>query len=156
MASPVTTDVDWLSDSEQQAWRGMLLMYQQLFDALDKQLRSEHGIPHTYYEILAMLSEAPDRKLRMAELARLTSTSQSRTSHAVAALEERGWVSREQCPEDRRGNLAALTDEGWDAIVAMAPGHVAEVRKMIFDHLSDADVKELSRLTAAILGAEPR
>ena len=92
-------------------------------------------MPHAYYQVLAMLSEAPDRTLRMSQLAELTTSSASRLSHAVARLEEKGWVRRDKHPTDRRGALAVLTDDGWEAVQAAAPGHVAAVREVLFDRL---------------------
>ncbi|MEI8081523.1 MAG: MarR family transcriptional regulator [Actinomycetes bacterium] len=140
----------WLTDEEQHAWRSMLLAYQNVFDGMDKQLRGEVKIPHAYYIILAMLSEAPERTLRMTELARLTRASQSRTSHAVAALEERGWVRREPCPSDRRGHLATLTEAGFATVVAAAPNHVAEVRRLVFDRLTPTQVHQLGEIMDSI------
>ena len=140
----------WLTDAEQHAWRSMLLAYQRIFEGMDKQLRGEVQIPHAYYIILAMLSEAPDRTLRMTELARLTRASQSRTSHAVAALEERGWVRREPCPSDKRGHLASLTESGYTTVVAAAPSHVAEVRHLVFDQLTPAQVLQLGQIMDSI------
>lgn len=138
--------VKWLSAEEQRTWRAMLQMYQDLFDGLDKQLRAEAGIPHAYYIILAMLSEAPDRTLRMSELAAATSTSPSRTTHAVAALEARGWVERSVCETDRRGQLATLTDDGFANLKELAPLHVAEVRRLVFDRLTKDQTRQLGEI----------
>ncbi|HYJ77598.1 MAG TPA: MarR family transcriptional regulator [Actinomycetes bacterium] len=109
----------------------------QLDEALDRQLQRDAGMPHAYYQVLAMLSEAPGRSLRMSELARTTSSSPSRLSHAVARLEERGWVRRDKHPTDRRGAVAVLTDCGYAAVAAAAPGHVAAVREALFDRLDE-------------------
>ena len=107
-----------------------------LESALDRQLQRESGMPHAYYQILAMLSEVPGRTLRMSDLAAITQSSQSRLSHAVAQLERRGWVRRRPCPDDRRSTLATLTEAGFDALAAAAPGHVRAVREHLFDRLS--------------------
>jgi DNA-binding MarR family transcriptional regulator len=144
----------WLSDEEQRAWRAMLAFVAELDESLDRQLRNDAGMPHAYYQVLAMLSEAPERTLRMSDLARLTLSSPSRLSHAVARLEERGWVRREAHPTDRRGALAILTDEGFDALVAAAPGHVEAVRQVLFDRLSADDVRDLGRIFGR-LGEQP-
>jgi DNA-binding MarR family transcriptional regulator len=96
----------WLSDEEQRTWRALLAMTALLGSALDAQLQRDAGMPHAYYIVLAMLSEAPGRTLRMSELASVANSSQSRLSHAVARLEERGWVRREKCPSDKRGSMA--------------------------------------------------
>ena len=114
----------WLSAEEQSAWRAFLAASQTLFSAVEAQLQRESGIPHGYYEILVNLSEAPDRSLRMSQLAEASTSSKSRLSHAVARLEERGWVERLDCPTDRRGQVARLTDAGFAALEAAAPAHV--------------------------------
>jgi DNA-binding MarR family transcriptional regulator len=141
----------WLSDEEQQTWRGFLAVNQLLFEALDRQLQADAGIPHGYYVLLAMLSEAPGRRLRMTELAYVTGSSQSRVSHAVSRLEEAGWVRREKVPDDRRGSLAVLTDAGYEFVTRAAPGHVAAVRANLFDLLSAEQVRQLSEVSAAVL-----
>ncbi len=107
-------------------------------------------MPHTYYEILVALSEAPGRTLRMNELADACQSSRSRLSHAVSRLEEAGWVRREACPTDKRGALAVMTDEGFAAIEAAAPGHVEGVRRHVFDVLTPAQVDQLGEISAAI------
>src|SRR5436305_14199042 len=98
----------WLTADEQRAWRAYVESSKVLFDALDRQLQRDANMPHAYYEILVRLSETDDRALRMSELADSTRSSRSRLSHAVARLEERGWVRREDCPTDRRRQLARL------------------------------------------------
>lgn len=143
----------WLDEGEQRAWRGLVAMIQLLPTALDRQLRADTGITHMDYMILAMLSEAPDRQLRMSRLAAITSTSASRLSHAVSRLEERGWVERCPAPTDRRGQFAQLTDDGWRTVVDTAPGHVAEVRRLIFDHLDDEQVAQLEAIAGRVLEA---
>jgi len=141
----------WLSDEEQQAWRGFLAINQLLFEALDRQLQADANMPHGYYILLAMLSEAPDRSMRMSELAEITNSSQSRVSHAVSRLEEAGWVRRRKVEGDKRGNLAVLTDRGWEMVERTAPGHVAAVRENLFDLLTAEQVGHLSDICAAVL-----
>ncbi len=136
----------WLDQDEMATWLPLVRFVHLLPQALDRQLREEAGISHVYYQILAMLSAGPEGRLRMSELARLTSTSTSRLSHAVAALEERGWVVRSSCPTDRRGQLAELTPAGRRELDRTAPGHVAEVRRRVFDVLDDAEVRQLRAL----------
>ena len=133
----------WLSDDEQRVWRAYLRSTELLQAALDAQLQREAGIPHTYYVVLAMLSEAPDRTLRMSELASKANASPSRLSHAFGKLEERGWVTRRRSPGDGRGTLATLTDAGLDFLVEHAPGHVDAVRRGLFDHLTPEQVQQL-------------
>ena len=143
----------WLTSDEMAAWLPLVRFVHLLPQALDRQLREEAGISHVYYQILAMLSGAPDGRLRMSELAGLTSTSTSRLSHAVAALEERGWVVRRSCDTDRRGQLAELTDSGRRELERTAPGHVAEVRRRVFDVLSDDEVAVLRALAERLSAA---
>jgi DNA-binding MarR family transcriptional regulator len=142
----------WLTDDEQRAWRAYLESTKVLFDALDRQLQRESDMPHTYFEILVRLSEAPDRTLRMSELAHLTLSSRSRLSHAVARLEERGWVQREDCPTDRRGQNAKLTDAGFTVLVTAAPGHVDTVRRLVVDALKPEQLKQLAEIAETIIG----
>jgi DNA-binding MarR family transcriptional regulator len=152
--SPVggtATQPRWLSDEEQQTWRGFIAVNQLLFEALDRQLQQDANMPQGYYILLAMLSEAPNRQLRMSELAEITQSSQSRVSHAVSRLEEAGWVRREKVQGDRRGNLAVLTDEGWEVLVRTAPGHVAAVRENLFDLLTPEQVRQLFEICAVVL-----
>ncbi|MBW6437181.1 MarR family transcriptional regulator [Actinoplanes hulinensis] len=119
--------------------------------ALDQQLRQDAGIPHAYYQILATLSAEPGRAMRMTRLARLTGTTTTRLSHAVSNLEQRGWVLRQACPSDKRGQIAQLTEAGMAALRAAAPGHVAEVRRLVFDHLTAEDVARLRDITAKLV-----
>ena len=137
----------WLDDEEQHAWRSFLRAASAIDEELDRQLQRDAGMPHAYYQVLAMLSEAPERTLRMSQLAELTTSSASRLSHAVSRLEEKGWVRRERHPTDRRGALAVLTDEGWAAVQAAAPGHVAAVRRVLFDRLAPGQVSQLRAIS---------
>ncbi|MDQ1688918.1 MAG: hypothetical protein QOK42_1893, partial [Frankiaceae bacterium] len=142
----------WLSAEEQQAWRAYLGMSVRLFDLLDRELQRDSGMPHGYYEILVRLSEAPERALRMSDLADRSLSSRSRISHAVARLEERGWVQRRPCAGDARGLLAVLTDEGFAALADAAPGHVEAVRENFMDLLTPAQVKALRGIGETVLG----
>ena len=154
---PVTDEQPrWLSSEEMATWLALVRFVHLLPQQLDKQLREEAGISHVYYQILAMLSEAPEGRMRMSELARLTSTSTSRLSHAVAALEERGWVARASCETDRRGQLAELTPAGRRMLEQTAPGHVAEVRRRVFDVLDDGELAQLRALAAKLSAAAER
>jgi DNA-binding MarR family transcriptional regulator len=122
-----------------------------LFDALDRQLQRDAGIPHAYYEILVRLSETECRSMRMSELADATRSSRSRLSHAVARLEERGWLKRVDCATDKRGQVAVLTDAGYAALADAAPGHVEAVRKHMIDQLSAEQISQLEQIGASIL-----
>ena len=141
----------WLSEQEMAAWLPLVRLLSLLPNALDSQLREEAGISHVYYQILALLSQAEHGALRMSELARTTGTSLSRLSHAVASLETRGWVQRRPCPEDKRGQLASLTPVGRQVLAEAAPGHVAEVRRRVFDHLTPEQVRQLAQITGSLV-----
>jgi DNA-binding MarR family transcriptional regulator len=140
----------WLDDEEHHAWRSYLAATHLLATRLDRELQAESRISHTYYEILVRLSEAPDRSLRMSDLAYASESSRSRLSHAVARLEKTGWVRRESCPTDRRGAFAILTDAGFAALAGAAPGHVASVRRHLFDRLTREQVNQLAAICDAI------
>ncbi len=120
---------------------------------MERQLLRDSGMPHAYYEILVRLSERPDRCLRMSDLAAVMGYSQSRLSHAVARLEDAGWVRRESCPADRRGTFAVLSDAGFAALATAAPGHVRAVRELMFDQLTDQQVQQLQEICEAITHA---
>jgi DNA-binding MarR family transcriptional regulator len=141
----------WLTADEQRAWRAYLEATMLLFDALDRELQRDAGMPHAYYEILVRLSEADGRSLRMSQLADRTRSSRSRLSHAVARLEERGWVVRRDCEEDRRGQVAELTDEGFAVLAAAAPGHVAAVREHLIDRLSPQQLRALAEIGETVV-----
>ncbi|MFI6506013.1 MarR family winged helix-turn-helix transcriptional regulator [Streptosporangium sp. NPDC050855] len=141
----------WLDDDEQRAWRTFLTASQLVQEELDRQLQRDSGMPHAYYAVLVKLSEAPGRTMRMSELATEVNASQSRLSHAVKRLEERGWVRREPCAADRRVSWAVLTDEGFAALAAAAPGHVEAVRQTFLDRLDPEQLRHLTALCAALL-----
>jgi DNA-binding MarR family transcriptional regulator len=143
----------WLTEPEMAAWLPLIRFVHLLPQTLDRQLREEAGISHVYYQILAMLSGAQDGRMRMSELARVTSTSTSRLSHAVAALEDRGWVERGECATDRRGQVASLTAAGRRELERTAPGHVDEVRRRVFDVLTDDEVSQLRALAEKLSAA---
>jgi DNA-binding MarR family transcriptional regulator len=145
----------WLDEDEMAAWLPLVRLLTALPQSLDTQLREEAGISHLYYQVLVMLSASPDGALRMTEIARTTGMSLSRLSRAVASLEERGWVERRPCPDDRRGQVAHLLPPGRRALEAAAPGHVAEVRRRVFDHLSPEQVRQLRGIAEQLLAAAP-
>lgn len=140
-----------LTREELTAWRAFAQATQALFDQLDRELQRDAGLSHAYYVILARLSEAPGRAMRMSDLAERSQSSRSRLSHAVARLEEQGWVRRESCPTDRRGTIAVLTDAGWAALTAAAPRHAAGVREHVFDHITPVQVEHLRAIGEALL-----
>ena len=111
----------WLREAEMQAWQPLLRVVQLLPQALDKQLREQAGVNHTHYMLLAHLSAEPEQRLPLTELARRGAMSQSRASHAVSSLEQRGWVERQPCPTDRRVQYIVLTDDGREVLQRTAP-----------------------------------
>ena len=147
----MTADTRWLDDDEQQTWRAFLTAQRLLFDRLERQLQRDAGLPHAYYEILVRLSEAPDRTLRMSQLADSSLSSRSRLSHAVARLEAAGWVRRRACAEDRRGAFAELTPEGLAKLEEAAPGHVEAVRADLFDALDRDQQRVLREISDALV-----
>ena len=141
----------WLDAEEQEVWREYLRASRLLEAALDRDLQA-HGLQLSEYEILSMLSEQPDRRLRMSVIAELVVQSRSRLTHTAGRLENRGWVRREACAGDRRGVELVLTDTGFAEITRMAPTHVGSVRANLLDHLSREDLLALGRAMAAISG----
>lgn len=140
----------WLSSGQQRAWRAYLLGTTLLMDRLDRDLREKHGLSMPEYEILVRLSEAPDRSLRMAELADSVKNSRSRITHTVTRMEQAGLVERRQCASDGRGVFALLTDTGYARLVEAAPQHVASVRAALVDVVSAADLKAIHRAFLAV------
>ena len=154
-AKPTSTraagETRWLDPREQKAWRALMLTTHLLDETLDRQLQRDAGMPHAYYGLLVRLSEAPERTMRMGELAAWMHYSQSRLTHAVTSMERSGWVARRSCPTDRRSQLVTLLDAGLDALRIAAPGHVAEVRAAVFDKLSEAQVDQLREICEVLL-----
>ncbi|MES4886765.1 MarR family transcriptional regulator [Streptomyces sp. NPDC096012] len=146
----------WLTDEEQRVWRAYLHATTLLEDHLDRQLQRDAGMPHIYYGLLVGLAEAPRRRLRMTELARNAKITRSRLSHAIARLEKSGWVRREDCPSDKRGQFAVLTEEGVEVLRRTAPGHVTAVRQALFDRLSPEQQKALGEIMEIVAeGLQP-
>ena len=151
MPTTTTQAPRWLTPGEMATWLPLLRVVQLLPQALDKQLREQTGINHVYYTLLAVLSAHADRRLPLTELARAAAMSQSRASHAVTALQERGLVDRCPCPTDRRVQYVQLTEAGGALLEEHAPGHVAEVRRLVFDRLDERDVDDLRRVASKLL-----
>lgn len=144
-------DTNWLDDAERAAWVRLAAVLELLPGQLDSQLRRDAGVTHFEYYVLAMLSESDGQTLRMTSLAAQTNSTLPRLSHVVRRLEERGLVARFPCPEDARATNARLTEGGWDAIRAAAPGHVANVRDLVIDALDAEQVAQLGAIGDAIL-----
>jgi DNA-binding MarR family transcriptional regulator len=143
----------WLNDDEQQSWRAFIDAVRLFTGVIDRELQHDSGLNHAYYQILVALSEAPERTMRMSELAALTLTSRSRLSHAVARLEEAGWVRRHSCPSDKRGSYAVITDQGFSVLEGAARGHVEAVRRNLFDVLSPGQMRQLGEISAVLRDA---
>lgn len=135
----------WLSDAEQRSWRAWIAASNTLNHRLSADLQREHDLTLADYEILVQLSEHPERRMRMSELADATLASRSRLTHQVDRLVKRGYIERQECELDRRGSFAVLTDAGWQAIVAAAPDHVESVRVHLVDVLSPDEFAALGR-----------
>ena len=144
-------ETQWLTEEQQRTWRRLAAVVTLLPGTLDSQMQRDAELTLFGYWVLAMLSEAPGRALRMSELAARSNSSQSRLSHMTARLEERGWIRRERASDDRRGNVAVLTDAGYAKVVTTAPIHVERVRSLIFDALTADQVDQLDRICAVLL-----
>lgn len=156
MSNESAPEPRWLDDEEQYAWQSYLHATTLLEDHLDRQLQRDAGMPHVYYGLLVQLSRAPRRRMRMTELAQNAKITRSRLSHAVARLEKNGWVRRENCPQDKRGQNAHLTDEGLRVLEKAAPGHVAAVRGALFDRLTAEQVRQLAEICRVVAdGLQP-
>lgn len=146
-------DPRWLSADEQEAWQVAAQAMARALAALDGQLQRDCGLSHFEYGILAVLSQAPGRTLQMSLLAGMANGSLSRLSHAAKRLEDRGLVRRAPSAGDGRLTEATLTDAGWEKLAASAPGHVAEVRRLVFDVLTAEQVAQLHAIGLAMLAA---
>jgi DNA-binding MarR family transcriptional regulator len=144
-------DPRWLTGEQQQAWRKFVEVLVRVPAALEGQLQRDAGLTHMGYQVLATLSEREDRRLPMSRLAKQASASLSRLSHVVARLEAQGWVRRERDPDDGRVQIAVLTDQGYAKITEAAPGHAGSVQQLVFDRLSGAQVRQLTKLCEALL-----
>ena len=145
MSRENATAPKWLTPSEMVAWRRYIIASRQLLAALDADLK-EHDLTLPDYEILALLSDAPDRQMRMSELAKIALLSRSRLSHRMKVMEKAGWLKREPCPVDKRGYFAVMTPKGWKAIVAAAPDHVESVRARFLDHITKSDQQVIAQI----------
>ena len=143
----------WLDDDERETWLALVGLFVRLPAELDRQLRRDSGIGHFEYQVMAQLSDAPDRTLRMGALAALAEGSLPRLSQAARRLEERGWISRSPDPTDGRSTLATLTEAGMAKMVESAPGHVEAVRTLVFDPLTKTQLEHLKAIGQRIVRA---
>ena len=144
------TAVPWLSEPEMQCWRALITVTTGVLGALDSELQAEHGLSLGEYEVLVHLSEEPEHSLRMTDLAGRLHLSPSGITRRIDGLERAGLVERRQCPSDRRGSNAVLTDEGMRRLAAAAPTHVRGVRAHFIDQLSQAEIANLAAALSTI------
>ncbi|WP_238332485.1 MarR family winged helix-turn-helix transcriptional regulator [Kribbella jejuensis] len=147
----VSVTTRWLDDAEMTAWVRLAAVLELLPGVLDSQLRRDADLTHFEYYVMAMLSEAPKRTLRMTALAQRTNATLPRLSHVVKRLEDRGLIERFPCPQDARATNARLTATGWKKIKATAPGHVETVRRHVIDVLTPEQITQLAGIAGAIL-----
>jgi DNA-binding MarR family transcriptional regulator len=136
----------WLDEREQRAWRSLLTMQDDLSAFIDRRLRTRCGLSHADYQVLAHLSEAPDRRLRSFELGELLRWDKSRLSQHLSRMQTRGLVTRERAETDQRGAVVTITAKGSDLIEAAAPRHVADVRDALIDQLTAAELRTLTTI----------
>ncbi|NMO01059.1 winged helix-turn-helix transcriptional regulator [Gordonia sp. TBRC 11910] len=144
---------NWLSKTEEQTWLALTSVMMRLPAALDAQLRRDAGIGHFDYVVMSALSMSEGRTMRLSDLGGLVDASLSRLSHTFNRLERSGWVRRRPDPDNGRYTLAELTDEGWGKVVATAPDHVAEVRRLVIDPLTGEQNGQLRAICASIVEA---
>lgn len=144
-------ETPWLTDRELAAWKQFVAVVELLPGVIDTQLQRDADLSHFEYYVLAMLSEAPEKTLRMSQLADVTNATPPRLSHVVNRLERRGFVQRNPRPDDKRATDAVLTDAGWHKVVEAAPGHVRNVRHHVIDRLTPEQVDQLGAISAALL-----
>ena len=141
----------WLTEEEQRAWRGLLRMTSQLNARMNRQLQDDYGISLADYDVLVVLSEAPESRLRVFEITDALAWEQSRVSHQLARMQRRALVARQECAADARGAFAVLTESGRAAIERAAPAHVETVRQLVFDGLSRDQLAVLTAITSDVL-----
>jgi DNA-binding MarR family transcriptional regulator len=147
------SQVRWLNADEQAVWLELIAAVMWLPAALDAQLQRDAGLSHFEYGVLMHLSMSPNREARMSELASRANSTLPRMSKVIDRLAKQGWATRRPDPADGRYTLAALTEAGWEKVVASAPGHVEQVRRMVFDPLTAAQVRQLGAIAGKIAGA---
>jgi DNA-binding MarR family transcriptional regulator len=147
----MTSDGPWLSTHEEHVWRGWLRLNAELSATLQRELQDDAGLSMPDFGVLVHLTDSPDGRVRVTDLARLLLWERSRVSHHVTRMERRGLVTREECVEDGRGAFIAVTPAGRTAIQQAAPGHVRAVRRLVFDALSTDEVDQLGGAVDKIL-----
>ncbi|WP_127127839.1 MarR family winged helix-turn-helix transcriptional regulator [Georgenia sp. SYP-B2076] len=148
-----TREARWLDPDEDRTWRSVWTLMTWLPVRLDVQLRADAGMSLAEYNALSQMSEAPDRTLRLSDLAAATNMTLSHLSRVISRMETSGWVTRSPDPADGRYTLGHLTDTGWEKVVAVAPGHVEAVRRYVFDTLGAEQAAALGDAAAHIAAA---
>ena len=147
------SDVRWLTEREQRAWRSLQLMQMRLEGELARQLATESGLSYPDYLVLVALTDRPDGRMRLFELAAVLGWEKSRLSHQVARMADRGLVAKEKCESDRRGAYVVVTTSGRKDIEAAAPGHVAAVRRLFVDRLTSPQLDAIADAAETVLAA---
>ena len=145
------SDVRWLNEREERAWRALQFMQMRLEAEIVRQLAMGSGLSYPDYLVLVALTDHPDGRLRLFELGRVLGWEKSRVSHQVARMAERGLVKKEKCDSDRRGAYVAVTRKGRNEIGAAAPGHVATVRRLFVDVLTPEQLDVIADAAKAVL-----
>lgn len=141
----------WLTEDEQRAWRGLVQMTSQLNARMNRQLQEEYGVSLADYEVLVVLTDAPEGRCRVFEISGMLAWEQSRVSHQLARMQRRGLVARQECPTDARGAFVVLTEAGRAAIGRAAPAHVDTVRQLVFEGAAPDELAALDALTSRVL-----
>lgn len=141
-------DVDWLSEREERAWRGLQLMQMRLERELARQLAADSGLSYPDYLVLIALTDRPDGRMRLFEVGEVLSWEKSRLPHHVNRMTKRDLVAKEPCDDDRRGAFVVITTHGRAEIEAAAPGHLAAVRRLFIDHLDHLDLRQLDQIAS--------
>jgi DNA-binding MarR family transcriptional regulator len=147
----MTSDTPWLSADEEQVWRRWLRLNAALSATLQRELQDDAGLSMPDFDVLVHLTDSPDGRVRVTDLARLLLWERSRVSHHARRMQSRGMVDRTECAEDGRGAFIAVTPAGRAAIEQAAPGHVQAVRRLVFDALNPDDVARLGTVVDKML-----
>ena len=147
------SDVQWLSEREERAWRGLQFMQLRIDGELARRLAAESNLSYADYGVLVALTDQPDGRVRLFELGSELGWEKSRLSHHIARMTKRGLVTKEKCPTDRRGSFVVVTDFGRSEIAAAAPGHLAAVRELFVDHLTAKQLEQMAEIAETVLAA---
>ncbi|MGN9841983.1 MarR family winged helix-turn-helix transcriptional regulator [Nonomuraea sp. H19] len=141
----------WLTETEQHAWRSFVRLHDKLVNRLAREVQAESGLSVADYGVLVHLTEVPDGRLRVLELAKALEWEKSRISHHIGRMAKRGLVVRDGCPSDGRAAFIVVTPAGREAIAAAAPRHVEAVRRLFINPLTPAELAMLAQISNRIL-----